>query len=217
MATGLLETPLFLAAIALGALGVLLFLAGILAFFRLQFAGSAYRIVFSLLIVSLGALAGTVAIGMQGYRVLTREDVAARITVKPEGPKRFSATFRFPDGRQATYDIAGDEIYVDAHILKWNPNANVIGLHTGYELDRVGGRYHNIKEERDSTRTMHSLGRERPVDLYAFGRRYTFLAPLLDAQYGSATFIPVTQPAEFELRVSTTGLLIREAKPAQSK
>ena len=217
MPTELLDTPLFLAAIALGALGALLFLAGILAFFRLQFAGSAYRIVFGLLIISLGALAGTVAVGIQGYRVLTREDVAARITVQPAGPQRFSATFKFPDGRQATYEIAGDEIYVDAHILKWSPHANVIGLHTGYELDRVGGRYHNIKDERAATRTMHSLGRERPVDLYAFGRRYTFLAPLLDAEYGSATFIPVTKPAEFELRVSTTGLLIRESKPAQGK
>jgi hypothetical protein len=217
MATQLLDTPLFLAAIALGALGVLLFLAGILAFFRLEFAGSAYRIVFGLLIVSLGALAATVAVGIQGYRVLTREDVAARIMVQPAGPQRFSATFKFPDGRQRTYDISGDEIYVDAHILKWNPHANVIGLHTGYELDRVGGRYHNIKDERAATRTMHSLGRERPVDLYAFSRRYTFLAPLLDAEYGSATFIPVTKPAEFELRVSTSGLLIREAKPAQGK
>jgi hypothetical protein len=36
---------------------------------------------------------------------------------------------------------------------------------------------------------------------------------LLDAEYGSATFIPVTGSAELELRVSTTGLLIREAKP----
>ena len=209
--------PLFLAALALGALGVLLFLAGILAFFRLEFAGSAYRIVFSLLIMSLGALAATVAIGMQGYRVLTREDLAARITVKPAGPQRFTATFKFPNGRVATYEIAGDEIYVDAHIVKWSPHANVIGLHTGYELDRVGGRYHNIKDEREATRTMHSLGRERPVDLYSFSKRYTFLAPLLDAEYGSATFIPVTQPADFELRVSTTGLLLREAKPAQGK
>jgi hypothetical protein len=62
---------------------------------------------------------------------------------------------------------------------------------------------------------VHSLGRERPVDLFGLRQRYAFLAPLLDAQYGSATFVPVTRPAEFELRVSTTGLLIREADPIQ--
>jgi hypothetical protein len=41
------------------------------------------------------------------------------------------------------------------------------------------------------------------------------LAPVFDAEYGSATFVPVTGPAELEVRVSTSGLLIRkvEAEP----
>jgi hypothetical protein len=138
--------------------------------------------------------------------------VAAHIVVKPTGKQRFMATFRFPDGREATYELAGDEIYVDAHILKWHPYANLIGLHTAYEIDRVAGRYHAVKDEREAMRTVHALARDKPVDLYALGRRYTFLAPVLDAEYGSATFVPVTRAAELELRVSTTGLLMREAK-----
>jgi hypothetical protein len=148
-----------------------------------------------------------------GYRALTREDVAAHIVVKPTGRQRFIATFRFPDGREATYELAGDEFYVDAHILKWHPYANMFGLHTAYEIDRVAGRYRAIKDERDAMRTVHAIARDKPVDLYALGRRYTFLAPILDAEYGSATFVPVTRPAELELRVSTTGLLMRETKP----
>jgi hypothetical protein len=36
------------------------------------------------------------------------------------------------------------------------------------------------------------------------------LAPLLDVEYGSATFVHADRPALFEIRVSTTGLLIRE-------
>jgi hypothetical protein len=110
-----------------------------------------------------------------------------------------------------TYAIAGDEIYVDAHILKWSPHANWLGLHTAYELDRIAGRYHGVKDEQTAERTVHALSRDRVVDLYSLRRRHAFLAPLLDAQYGSATFVPVTRPAELELRVSTTGLLLREA------
>jgi hypothetical protein len=49
------------------------------------------------------------------------------------------------------------------------------------------------------------------MDLFELRRRYTFLAPFLDAEYGSAAFVPVNEPAELELRVSTTGLLIRPA------
>ena len=90
--------------------------------------------------------------------------------------------------------------------------ANVLGLHTAYELDRVGGRYDDIARERSANRTLYSLVQDRPVDLFGLRRRYGFLAPLLDAEYGSGTFVPVRRRAEFEVRVSTTGLLIREKK-----
>lgn len=213
MPPDLLDTPLFLAAIALGALGALLLMAGFVSLLRLRLLSSAFRTLIGLLLLTLGGLAGTVAVGIQGYRALTREDLAARIVVSPTAPQRFTAVFRFPDAREAKYELAGDEIYVDAHVLKWNPYANLIGLHTAYELDRVAGRYHSVKDERDAARTVHPLGRDRPVDLYALRRRYAFLAPLLDVEYGSATFIPVTRPAELELRVTTTGLLLREVKP----
>jgi len=209
----LTQAPLFPFAVILGVVGILLVFFGILSFFYLQFGKSVVRVLGGLLLLSLGALAGTISVGMIGYRALTREDMAARITVKPAGPKRFEATFRFPDGRQATYQLAGDEVYVDAHIIKWHPYANMIGLHTAYELDRVAGRYHDIKDEKSAERTVHTLAREKPIDLYGIRKRYEFLAPVFDAEYGSASYVPVTKPAEFELRVSTTGLLIRPAKP----
>jgi hypothetical protein len=212
MFSELTDAPLFLVAAIFGVLGLVLVLAGIGSFIYLQLKQSAYRVIAGFLLLALGTLAGAISVGMMGYRALTREDVAAHIVVKPTGKQRFMATFRFPDGREATYELAGDEIYVDAHILKWHPYANLIGLHTAYEIDRVAGRYHAVKDEREAMRTVHALARDKPVDLYALGRRYTFLAPVLDAEYGSATFVPVTRAAELELRVSTTGLLMREAK-----
>jgi hypothetical protein len=207
------SSPYALAALALGVLGLVLVIAGVVALFRLKLMKFAFRTLIGMLLIAVGGLAGAVAIGTQGYRALTREDLAGRIVVQPTAPQRFTATLRYPDGREATYDIAGDEIYVDAHILKWTPLANFIGLHTAYELGRVGGRYREIDQERRAPRTLYALGPERPVDLFDLRRRYVFLSPLLDAQYGSATFVPVTGRAELELRVSTTGLLMREAKP----
>ena len=213
MSSELTTSPFFLAAVILGALGAILILGGIAALMRGRPLRFALRTLTGLLLLSLGGLAGTIAIGIQGYLALTREDVAAHLSVQPRGSQRFAATVRFPDGREETFELAGDEIYVDAHILKWKPLANVLGLHTAYELDRVAGRFHAIEQERSEVRTVYSLGKDKPVDLFGLRRRYTFLAPLLDAEYGSATFMPVAQPAELELRVSTTGLLMREAHP----
>ena len=205
-------SPFFIAAAVLAALGLILLFYGFAALFRARPLRFTVRTLAGLLLLALGALAGTISIGTHGYRALTHETLAARVHVRPEGPQRFQATLRYPDGREATFQLAGDEIYIDAHILKWKPVANVLGLHTAYELDRVAGRYREIEQERSAGRTVYPLGEKRPIDLFDLRRRYEFLSPLLDAEYGSATFVPVNKPVELELRVSTTGLLIREPK-----
>ena len=205
-------SPFFLAAAVLAALGLILIFAGVAALFRARPIRFTLRTLAGLLLVALGALAGTISIGVRGYHALTHEALAAHIHVRPQGPQRFQATLRYPDGREATFQLAGDEIYVDAHILKWKPVANLLGLHTAYEFDRVAGRYRDIEQERSAPRTVYRLSEERLVDLFGLRRRYQFLSPLLDAEYGSATFVPVSKPVDLELRVSTSGLLLREAK-----
>lgn len=204
-------SPLMLGGLIFGGLGGLLVIAGLLALRRRRPFRFMVRMLLGLLLLALGAISGAVGIGMQGYRALTREDLAARIVVQPIGPQLFSATVHIP-GRAETsyYELAGDAVYVDAHILKWQPVVNVLGLHTAYELDRIAGRYDDVAQERAARRTVHTLTPDRWVDLFALRTRYAALAPLLDAEYGSGTFARVTEPAEFEVFVSTTGLLIRE-------
>lgn len=214
MSPELIASPLIVGAALLGMIGIVLVFAGMVAIARARPVGFAMRTLAGLVLLLLAALAGAAAFGMQGYRALTREEVAARISVRPTGAQRFQAIFRFPDGRSETFDLLGDEIYVDAHILKWKPVANVLGLHTSYELDRVAGRYRDIEQERSAPRSVQALARDRVVDLFGLRLRHAFLAPLFDAEYGSATFVPVGAPAELELRVSTDGLLIRESPPA---
>lgn len=200
---------LLFAGVAFGVLGVVALVSGLAALLRARPLRFVVRSAFGLLLASAGTLALALAFGSQGYRALTQEQPAGRIAVHPTGPQRFEARFVFPDGREATYALAGDEIYVDAHILKWKPIANLVGLSTAYELDRIGGRYRSINQERGAERTVHPLAPSRPIDLFELRRRYAFLAPLFDAEYGSASFVPVNGDAELQLLVSPTGLLIR--------
>jgi len=213
--TQLWDSPFGLAGLVFGIVGALLVLSGVGALIRLRPFRFISRTIFGLLLFAVGALAATIAIGTYGYTALTREDTAATLLVQPTGPQRFSATVRYPDLREVKFELAGDEVYVDAQILKWKPMANVFGLHTAYELDRIAGRYRSIDHERSAARTVFPLSRDKLLDLFDLRQRYTFLAPLLDAEYGSASYVVVSRPAEIELRVSTTGLLMREIKPAQ--
>ena len=201
--------PLLVLAVGFAVVGLVFLVVGIKALKNKRFFGSAATVTLALLLLAVSALSVTMSVGVQGYRAFTREDVAATVVTRPSGRQTFSVSFRYPDGRLKMFDIEGDELYVDARILKWKPILNWLGVHTAYELDRVSGRYLDIEEERSKERTLYSLGRDKNLDLFDLRRRYAVFAPFLDAEYGSATFIQVDKPATFEVRVSTSGLLIR--------
>lgn len=199
---------LLAAGFCLLALSLMLLRAASAAVNERRWTGGAVRGLVGLLLLSSAGLAGAVAVGLRGYEALTLEVPAATVTTEPVGRQRFRATIVFPDRRIAMYELAGDAFYVDAHILKWHPLVNLLGLHTAYELDRVAGRYNDVAEERARPHTAFSLARSSPVNLFLIARR-GLLGPLVDAQYGSAAFIAANRPATYEIRVSTTGLLMR--------
>jgi hypothetical protein len=184
-------------------------------------AGSAWRnrrrvsagvgLLAAALSLSIGILCGAITIGVRGYRAFTNEVVAATIRTEPIGPQRFRATVTLSDSSLHMFDLAGDAVYVDAHVLKWRPIGNLLGLTTAYELDRIAGRYQALTDERNRERTVYSLATAKPFNAFDLARRYWVLRPLVDAEYGSATFIGATAPggATYEVRVSTSGLLVR--------
>ncbi len=201
--------PLVLTAFFSAALCILFLISGIISAKKHRYMGSIASLLLSLLMLSLALFFAVTTTAIQGYRALTYEELAAEIKTEPLKDKRFIAHVRFFDGRIETFELAGDELYIDAHILKWKPIANVFGLHTVYELDRIAGRYRSIEDEKWKLRTVHRLSRDKPVNMFDLRRRYTFLKPILDAEYGSATFVNAHEGGEFEIRVSSSGLLVR--------
>ena len=195
--------------IGFGLLGLLFMLAGVASARRRRFVRLSLHTTLALACLASGALFLTLQLSLQIYRAVTREDLAATIHAEPVGPSQFRVTIHLPDGRTDSYWLAGDEVYVDAHILKWKPWANLFGLHTAYELDRIAGRYHLIEDERRRPHTVYSLATDQLVDLFALRRRYAWLESVVDAEYGSAAFFPTHDRVAIELRVSTTGLLFR--------
>lgn len=162
------------------------------------------------LFAALAALGFTLQMSILGYQALTHEELAARIEITPRPiEKQFEARVVFPDGRSQKYLLAGDELYVDAHILKWHGWINLLGIHTMYDLDRIGGRYYQLGDEQSQPRTLHSLSEEKTIDVFVARRENDFLAPFVDAEYGSASFVPADRVVHYDLMVSTTGLLLR--------
>jgi len=164
--------------------------------------------------LTVGMLLGAITVGIQGYRAFTQEALAATIKTEPLGPHHFRATVTLADSSLHMFDLAGDAVYVDAHVLKWRPIGTLLGLETVYELDRIAGRYQTLSDEQLQERTVYSLAANKPFDAFDLAHRYWVLRPFVDAEYGSATFIGATTPSggTYEVRVSTTGLLVRPSR-----
>ena len=207
-----LSNPLIVAAMLFALLGLTFLILTIAALKKRKLFGSAFQFVIALMMISLSALFGTISVAIQGYRALILEELAATVKVEPTGEQKFIARFSLPDGSEKVFSLAGDQLYIDAHILKWKPLANIFGQHTSYELDRVAGRYALLNDETTKVRTVYSLSKDKRLDMFELRRRFTFLNPLLDAEYGSATFINTNSAEEFKVLVSTTGLLIRKTE-----
>lgn len=201
--------PLVLLMAAFALLSIVLLVTALAAVRKRRWIGTSLALVLAILCLALAALAATLSVAMHGYQALTREVVAATVVTRPTGPERFMATFTFPDGRRELYELTGNALYVDAHIVKWHPLANILGLHTAYQLDRVSARYDRLEDEQTKPRRIFALSRPSPVDMFQLGRSLAFLGRVVDTEYGSATFISAQGPAELELRVSTSGLLFR--------
>jgi hypothetical protein len=195
----------------------------LVAIFFFYGAGSAWRnrnrlgsfvaLLGGAVLLTVSTLFAVITVGVRGYRAFTAEQVAATIKTEPLGPHHFRATVTLPDSSLHMFDLAGDAVYVDAHVLKWRPLGTLLGLQTAYELDRIAGRYQTLGDERTRARTVYSLAHKKPFDAFDLARHYLVLRPFVDAEYGSATFIGATAPggATYEVRVSTTGLLVRSS------
>ena len=109
----------------------LLAVAGVFALLAIAFAVAGWRslrrgrvlalgahTLSALLLVALGALCLVLVGATQGYRALTREEIACEVRVEPTGGQSFRAHFVFPDGHETVQSLKGDQLYVDAHITQ---------------------------------------------------------------------------------------------------
>jgi hypothetical protein len=208
-----MATPLIVVTASFSVLSLCFFGLTAWALKKKRILRSATSTLMALLALSLSALFGTLSVSTQGYKALTREELAASVTTRRIGDQQFEARVGFPDGRDTVFVLAGDEFYIDAQILKWKPIANLIGLHTDYELDRISGRYTALEDEQSRPRTVFPLEESKPFDLFDLRRQHPILRWLVDTEYGSGTFIATDDEVAFDVLVSTTGLLIRRREP----
>src|ERR671937_866161 len=122
--------PLVLAMAGFALLSVILLLMALASVRRRRWIGTWLALGCAGMFLALAVAAGAPGGAMRGDPAPKRGALAATGGARPTGPEKFVAAFLFPDGRRENYEITGNALYVDAHIVKWHPRLNILGLHT---------------------------------------------------------------------------------------
>lgn len=161
------------------------------------------------LCLGFGGLLVAVGLNLYTYSRLSFEQPVARISFEQRGPQLFRARLQQPDRDARVYDLAGDQWQIDARVLKWHAPANLLGLDAQYRLERLSGRYRSAADELAGPRTAHDLGLRRGIDAWRLAHRLEGWLPLVDARYGSATYLPMAEGARYSVRLTQSGLIAR--------
>lgn len=184
---------------------------------RLRLMSGTIYLLLGAFIVLVGVAAGLVAASLHGYRRLTHEQLAAKVSVRQLGERHFALTLEAPAAPPRHFELRGDEWQIDARVLKWRAIGTLLGFDTVYRLERLSGRYNTIAAERAEPRSVHDLAEDRALDLWSLARRHPNYVPFADALYGSAVYVPMSEGADYAVSVSASGLVVRPANEAARK
>lgn len=175
------------------------------------------RRLIGLLLVLLAVAATLLTFTVYRYLQLFHDRPVAMIELHQEAPQRFRATVM---GSSATgtrlelehYTLLGDAWQMDARVLRWQLPAALAGVPSLYALDRISGRYDDVEQERSAERSVYALGESPVPDLFSLKKNFPRWLPFIDAQYGSATWMPMFDDARYIVLFNDRGGLL--ARPA---
>lgn len=195
-------------------LGLLFFVASVRRLRRRRVLGAAAHAGAALILFLLALAALLLGSNLRTYQRLSYEQPAGELQLSRTGERQYDAVLSYPNGDRASFALRGDEWQVDARVLKWHAFANFVGFDTAYRLERISGRYTSIEDERNQPRTVYDLNTAGSVDPWELIHRYHSWVPWMDALYGSATYLPMSDGALYEIKVSQSGLVARPLNQA---
>jgi hypothetical protein len=194
--------------------GILFLVAAVRRIRRRKVLGGVLNGATALALILLSVCAALLAANLRTYQRLSFEQAAGELQLTRTGEREFNAVLAYPGGERANFALRGDEWQVDARVLKWHAFANMLGFDTAYRLERISGRYTRIEDERTQARSVYSLNPPQRIDPWDLVHRYHSWMPWMDALYGSATYLPMTDGALYEIKVSQSGLIARPLNQA---
>ena len=193
----------------LGICGCLLFFLGLRRIWGWKLLSGSLQGISGALLITLALFLMSLMANLYTYQRLTHETPIATIRFDRIGDQFFRAYLRQPGKDAMVYDIRGDEWQLDARVLKWHGIANLAGLDSHYQLERLSGRYRDIQQANTTLVSHHTLITQKGVDIWTLAHQHKSWIPWVDAHYGNAVYMPMTHGAQFQVNIGQSGLITR--------
>jgi hypothetical protein len=153
------------------------------------------------------------ASALLGYR--RSRNPLATLAARQLGLQHYALRIDYPDGEHRDVEIAGDQWQLDARVIKWEPRAVMLGAPPLYRVERISGRYIDAAQANERRHSIVVLEERNPFDLLDIKRRFPAWLPWVDADYGSAAYLPLVDGGEYRVSLAPAGGLV--ARPADAR
>ena len=178
-------------------------------------AGATGRFIVGLALVACAGFAALVGTALLGYRRLAAEALVATLDTRALDAQRFVVGVELPDGTRREVEIRGDDWQLDARVIKWKTTAVVLGAPPLYRLERIGGRWRSIEQAQSGPYTVHALADPATsIDPWVLLRGLPDRIDMIDADYGSAAWLPMVDGGRYTVTLAASGGLV--ARPADA-
>lgn len=212
---------LALASVLIAIVGLAFAATGVRRLFQRRFLHAVGLEFSGLVFLLLASSSFLLASNLHTYQRLTFEQEIAEVTFERLNEQEFRAEIRGIDSDfLEVVDLKGDEWQLDTQVLTWQGVATLFGLNANYRLHRISGRYIDINDEQNNPRSVYSLVKKQELpagienenlDLWRLAHKYRDWMNWVDAAYGSAVFLPMTDSAKYTVAISRTGVIARPA------
>ncbi len=145
---------------------------------------------------------------LRTYQALTAEIPVAKLHFQKKSHQHYLLTLQIAEQKPQQFELQGDEWQLDARMLKWKPLQVIFGSKTVFRLEHISGRFYDIQRERQE-KTIYTLSENDGLHVWEILRKTPQNFTGVDAVYGSAVYMPMTDQANYQVTMGLTGLIAR--------
>lgn len=217
--------PLILPTLLPLIIGIILLCLSMYLLFRAHILAVLLKVIPGLLLLFCAVILIFSSMDMMSYRQLLKEESVATLHFEQLAPQSYEVMVIDKGNQQHYFHLKGDQWQLDARMIRWHPSLIRIGFQPLYRLDRIGGRYTDIQQELHSDRTVYQIASSElalesgeigrgvftgwGIDTWRWFHQWEWLHSWVDADYGTATFVPMAHGAVYEVTVGYSGLVAR--------